>query len=507
VDGPDLQSRVASGGPLTVEQLVMVGCGIAEALAAAHRHGILHRDVKPQNILLAPDGRARLTDFGSARLDGQATVTQTGGLVGTLAYMAPDVLAGGRGDARSDVYSLGMTLYFAATGALPPGTSPHLPPAPAPDGRHPRSARHDVPEWLDSIIARATAADPRDRFPAATLLAEALERRSAQPAIDRPAAGLISDRCVLCGAADDSGIGVCLACRVAPTPGDALVFVRREREAVSSAATRTAVATLLPSASDRELRDVLRGERPLVRVRADAAEGVLLRLEGRGVTGRWVPARRVWTALPLSFHAVLGLVVGVALAMGGVGHPLLLGGGVGVATLMVVGALGVVRRPLLSSTPAAGVLAPGRARADGETALPPGPARALLSDVQRLAALLLAAHPSARETDDVAALVQATSDVAREVARLDETLRVLEAQRDRVGASARWAEATSACASARDRLVQRMLDVVTVLGKATAQASDRGDAAVRIGELTTELERTVRVEADAARDVDALLAS
>jgi serine/threonine protein kinase len=104
VPGPDLQERVVTGGALTVPQLESVGKGMAAALAAAHRHGILHRDVKPQNILLAPDGRARLTDFGSARLDGQATVTQTGGLVGTLAYTAPEVLAGQRGDARADLY-------------------------------------------------------------------------------------------------------------------------------------------------------------------------------------------------------------------------------------------------------------------------------------------------------------------------------------------------------------------------------------------------------------------
>ncbi len=78
VAGPDLQVRVRERGPLDAEQAVQVGRDIAAALTAAHRRGILHRDVKPPNVLLEPDGRARLTDFGSAKLDGQLGVTGTG---------------------------------------------------------------------------------------------------------------------------------------------------------------------------------------------------------------------------------------------------------------------------------------------------------------------------------------------------------------------------------------------------------------------------------------------
>src|SRR6266550_2199133 len=119
VAGPDLAVRVRQRGPLDPDAAALLGREITAALAAAHRHGILHRDVKPQNILLAPDGRARLTDFGSARLAGQETVTQTGGLVGTADYAAPEQLAGGRGDARADEYALGVTLYYALTAELP----------------------------------------------------------------------------------------------------------------------------------------------------------------------------------------------------------------------------------------------------------------------------------------------------------------------------------------------------------------------------------------------------
>ncbi|HET7380848.1 MAG TPA: serine/threonine-protein kinase, partial [Gaiellales bacterium] len=174
VAGPDLAVRIRERGPLDAGSVALLGREVADALAVAHRRGILHRDVKPQNILLAPDGRARLTDFGSARLAGQATLTQTGGLVGTIDYAAPEVLAGARADARSEVYSLGVTLFYALTGALPPRAGRGA--AHTPDGgHHPQSRRADVPAWLDQAVARATAADPAERFPSAGLFAAALD--------------------------------------------------------------------------------------------------------------------------------------------------------------------------------------------------------------------------------------------------------------------------------------------------------------------------------------------
>lgn len=143
VAGPDLAVRVRERGPLPPDDVARLGQEVSSALSAGHHHGVLHRDVKPQNILLDPDGRARLTDFGSARLDGQTTVTATGAAVGTLDYMAPEVFKGQRGDARSDLYSLGLTLYFALTGRLPQRASPHLPPSPVAEGFRPGQIRPD----------------------------------------------------------------------------------------------------------------------------------------------------------------------------------------------------------------------------------------------------------------------------------------------------------------------------------------------------------------------------
>src|SRR3989475_3203360 len=147
VAGLDLAVRVRQRGPLDADTAARIGGEIAAALDAAHRAGILHRDVKPQNILLAPDGRARLTDFGAAKLAGQETVTQTGGLVGTVAYAAPELLAGLRGDARADGDALGGTLYYALTGEMPP---PPLSTSPLRvEGHRPRSRRPDLPSWID----------------------------------------------------------------------------------------------------------------------------------------------------------------------------------------------------------------------------------------------------------------------------------------------------------------------------------------------------------------------
>ncbi|MFN0178037.1 MAG: protein kinase domain-containing protein [Gemmatimonadales bacterium] len=182
VDGADLATLLQRRERLGTETVATIGREIAEALAEAHRAGVLHRDIKPANILVDREGRARLTDFGAARLDSNTTLTRTGGLVGTVAYLAPEVWLGQRPDARADVYALGLTLFEALTGRLPERPSAHLPPPPSEPGFHPSALRPGLPPWLDQAIARATAADPRHRFATASQLAEALASKRA-PAV------------------------------------------------------------------------------------------------------------------------------------------------------------------------------------------------------------------------------------------------------------------------------------------------------------------------------------
>src|SRR3954447_16899602 len=169
VDGENLKGVVNSGGALPVETAVMLAHQIARALAFAHEHGLVHRDVKPQNVLLNGDGSAKVTDFGIARsLDVQHGMTQTGTVLGTSDYIAPEQAQGQTVSAQTDVYSLGVVLYELLTGAVPfPGDNfvavamrqINEPPPSA------RERRPEVPPRLDAALRRAMAKDPGDRFP------------------------------------------------------------------------------------------------------------------------------------------------------------------------------------------------------------------------------------------------------------------------------------------------------------------------------------------------------
>jgi eukaryotic-like serine/threonine-protein kinase len=122
VPGGTLESRLREG-PLPLVQIQLLGAAVADALEDAHRHGVLHRDLKPGNVALTTDGRPKILDFGLALLlSGDAVtgrLTQAGTVMGSLAYMAPEQLAGEEEDRRTDVYALGVTLFELATGQRP----------------------------------------------------------------------------------------------------------------------------------------------------------------------------------------------------------------------------------------------------------------------------------------------------------------------------------------------------------------------------------------------------
>jgi serine/threonine protein kinase len=177
VDGDDLGTRLAAGGALTPAEAVDVVGQVAQALAAAHAEGLVHRDVKPSNVLVGATGFAYLVDFGIARAAGPGTeLTVTGGAVGTLDYMAPERFTDAPTDHRVDVYSLACVLHQCLTGSKPftastaaslIGAHLHQPPP------RPSTLRPGLPAAFDAVIARGMAKNPAERFGGVAELADA----------------------------------------------------------------------------------------------------------------------------------------------------------------------------------------------------------------------------------------------------------------------------------------------------------------------------------------------
>ncbi|WP_141698451.1 serine/threonine-protein kinase, partial [Streptomyces lushanensis] len=119
VDGPSLADTTKESGPVGFREAARIGIEVLGALCAAHAAGVLHRDVKPGNVLLARDGRVLLTDFGIAAIEGDSTITRTGEIVGSIDYLAPERVRGGDPGPASDLWSLGATLYTAIEGTSP----------------------------------------------------------------------------------------------------------------------------------------------------------------------------------------------------------------------------------------------------------------------------------------------------------------------------------------------------------------------------------------------------
>jgi len=177
VDGKTLKDIIDEKQILPIEDIVNYGVQIASALECAHKNGIIHRDIKPHNMLIDKSNNLKATDFGIARISSSATLTYTSTVLGTVHYISPEQAKGKFIDEKSDIYSLGVVLYQMATGEVPfdaPNAvgialkhiqDPLVPPI---------NLRHDLPQGLNDIIVKAMAKDPNDRFKSATELKEML---------------------------------------------------------------------------------------------------------------------------------------------------------------------------------------------------------------------------------------------------------------------------------------------------------------------------------------------
>jgi eukaryotic-like serine/threonine-protein kinase len=178
LDGRTLKELIVSRGAAPINVAIEYARQILSALRFAHRHGIVHRDIKPHNVLVDAEGRVKVTDFGIARA-GTSQMTETGSIVGTAQYLSPEQARGGEVDPRSDLYSLGIVLYELLTGKTPfDGDTPveiamkHLSNAPKP----PSKLRPDIPPELDMVVLRALAKNPDDRYQSADEMEADLER-------------------------------------------------------------------------------------------------------------------------------------------------------------------------------------------------------------------------------------------------------------------------------------------------------------------------------------------
>jgi len=198
LDGRSLKELIVARGPAPVNVAIDYARQILAALRFAHRHGIVHRDIKPHNVLVDAEGRLKVTDFGIARA-GASQMTEAGSIIGTAQYLSPEQAKGAPVDQTSDLYSVGVVLYELLTGAVPfTGDTPveiamkHLSSTPEP----PSIRRAEVPRDLDKVVLRALAKDPADRYQSAEEMDADLARvasgAAVSPATEEAATAIIS---------------------------------------------------------------------------------------------------------------------------------------------------------------------------------------------------------------------------------------------------------------------------------------------------------------------------
>src|ERR671916_654375 len=178
IEGRSLKELIMTRGPLPISVAIGYTKQILSALRFAHRNGIIHRDIKPHNVLLGPEDRLKVTDFGIARA-GASQMTEAGSIMGTAQYLSPEQARGAPVTPASALYSVGIVLYEMLTGKTPfNGDTPveiamkHLNEPPRP----PSELRPEIPPELDQIVLRALAKDPHDRYQSAQEFSEDLDR-------------------------------------------------------------------------------------------------------------------------------------------------------------------------------------------------------------------------------------------------------------------------------------------------------------------------------------------
>jgi serine/threonine protein kinase len=239
IEGRTLKRRIQEEGRLPVDEAVAYAIEIGRGLTAAHARKLVHRDVKPQNVLIDPDGRAKVTDFGIARSLESKGLTATGRVLGTTDYVSPEQAVGEDVDERSDVYSLGVVLYEMLTGDVPFSAETQVGVAmkhvnePMPDVQ---TRRPEVSAAVAAVVDRATTKDPRDRYGSVaemvrdleeTLEVEAARRGGTSGEATSVLDSMPSHKRRLGGRRRISGPGIALAIVILALAAAAVIFASR----------------------------------------------------------------------------------------------------------------------------------------------------------------------------------------------------------------------------------------------------------------------------------------
>ncbi|MCQ4167102.1 serine/threonine-protein kinase [Tahibacter harae] len=282
IAGDSLERRLERDGPLAPDEAVALVRGLLAGLSAAHLRGVIHRDLKPANILFDRDGRACITDFGVARSLGATGLTQTGLIIGTPEYLSPEQARGETLDGRSDLYTVGLILYEALSGALPfAGGTPaetvmrrlvRPPPSLA-------RLRPDLPPWLHAFCERLLKLNPAQRFASADEALRALEQQ-------RVPRAPLNRRALLAG-----GLALAAVLGLFELGRRHLPDLLAPPAAVAAAVPRLAVLPLAAAAEDAELADLARAIEEHARywLRAEPGQAVATRARTLAALARTAP--------------------------------------------------------------------------------------------------------------------------------------------------------------------------------------------------------------------------
>jgi len=332
VDGGDLKGLIHQGA-IEPDRAVAITIQLAEALDHAHKQGLIHRDVKPSNVLMTRDGRPLLTDFGIAKaLYESRQLTRTGTSIGTPEYMAPEQAQGLPPDGRTDIYALGVVLYEMLAAKVPFCTDTpvatmymhvHEPPPSL------RQVQGAVPQWLENVVCKALAKNPDDRYATAGLFAAAL--RQGQDSMRAAAWGATAapDARTAIGPAVAAGAAAAGAQRP-PTPSSELPTAIGPSAAAGAAAAR-AQRPPTPSSDLPTAIGPAGAPTPAEALAAVGAAGAAAGAVGRTATPAPVGKKRPKALIPILIAAIALLIIAVSASAA-----LLLGGGDDTPTIVTV---------------------------------------------------------------------------------------------------------------------------------------------------------------------------